>query len=156
MANTASRTYGKKRTHYNRFANRRRENALQRFWRLNAAKIILIGLPLIGIFAGFFIGVKVNTYAQSTKINDYGRQMVYATYTVKTGDTIWSIASDLAALNPEFNDIRQYVLAIEKANQNMSGQIKAGQIILIPYFISPDGTVSHDEIYSKYGIGSQK
>ena len=78
--------------------------------------------------------------------------MVYTTYTVRSGDTIWGIAQDLAALNPEFNDIRQYVAAIEKANRMFGDDLKTGQIILIPYYVNLDGNTDHDTIYSKYGI----
>lgn len=116
-------------------------------------KIIIFGLPLIGMLAGIFIGVKATTYAQSVKLNDYGRQKVYTAYTVKSGDTVWGIAQDLAALNPEYNDIRQYVTAINKANKLVDGEIKSGQVILIPYYVNTDKVVDYDEIYSKYGIG---
>lgn len=119
----------------------------------NMKWIIFIGLPLIGMIIGIFIGMSVSTYMQSTKMNDYGREMVYTTYTVKSGDTIWGIAQDLAALNPEFNGIRQYVSAIKQINQMSTSEIKSGQNIIIPYYISPNGTINPDEIYSKYGIG---
>lgn len=121
-------------------------------WR-NRAALILICPLLIGMFAGIFIGVSAANHAQSTKINDYGRHKTYTEYTVQPGDTVWGIASDLAALNPEYNDIRQYVMAIRSMNRIAGDDIKAGQTLLIPYYISADGTVSHDEIYSKYGIG---
>ena len=86
-------------------------------------------------------------------MNDYGRRKTFTTYTVRESDTIWGIAEDLAALNPEYNDIRQYVADIEEANHIYGSTIKAGQHILIPYYISQDGTVSHDELYGRYGIG---
>lgn len=159
MENTQTRTYTRpvrrrKETGWERFC-RNTKRCMKRFLQRNLIKMVLIGLPLLGMFAGIFIGVKYSTYAQSTKINDYGRQKVYTAYRVKSGDTIWGIAQDLAALNPEYNDIRQYVAAIEKANKLADGEIHTGQIILIPYYINADGTVSHDEIYQKYGIGDQ-
>lgn len=126
---------------------------LARFLRKNFAAIAVVTLLSVGIAIGAFTATKVSNYAQSTRLNDYGRYQTFTTYTVKSGDTIWGIASDLAALNPEYNDIRQYVAEISKLNKIYDGQIKAGQTILIPYFIGPDGEVSHDEIYSKYGIG---
>lgn len=160
--NTAVRTYERR---YRPMRKRpRQESGFERFRRImrkrirrflqkNLPRMIVIGILLIGIFIGAFAGVKVTNYAQSVKINDYGRRQVFTTYRVKSGDTIWGIAADLAALNPEYNDIRQYVKAIEDLNKNYTGEIKAGDIILIPYYISPDGEVAHDEIYSKYGIG---
>lgn len=141
---------------------RRRETAGEKVRRIIRRKIrrflqkylifmILIGLPLIGMFAGIFIGVKAANYAQSVKINDYGRQISYTTYTVKSGDTVWGIAQDLAALNPEYNDIRQYVAAIQNVNKLAGGDIQAGDVIYIPYYISPGG-MNYEEIYSKYGL----
>ncbi len=121
----------------------------RKFLRYNMLKIILVGMLLTGIF----IGVKAAAYAQSVKINDYGRQVAYKAYTVREGDTVWGIASDLAALNPEYSDIRQYVAAIEKINKLHGGKIESGRIILIPYYVNADGKVKHDDIYSKYGIG---
>lgn len=126
---------------------------MRKFLHRNRAWIILIGLPLAGMFAGLFIGVKATNYAQSVKLNDYGRQVVYTAYTVKPGDTIWGIAQDLAALNPEYNDIRQYVSAIEKLNKLGDGHVRQGQVILIPYYVGTDGVTDHNEIYARYGIG---
>lgn len=159
--NTSIRTY---QNEYHVAGSRRYETGFQRFRRImrrrtrrflqkNLGGIIVIGLLSIGILLGLFVGTKTANYAQSVKLNDYGRQKTFTTYTVKSGDTVWGIAADLAALNPEYNDIRQYVAEIEKLNKIYDGSIKAGQTILIPYFIGPNGEVSHDEIYSKYGIG---
>lgn len=149
-AMTRTRTH-RQETEWEKFC-RIRKKRLKRFFQRHLPAIILIGLPLIGLFAGLFIGVKATNYAQSVKINDYGRQIAYTTYTVKSGDTVWGIAQDLAALNPEYNDIRQYVAAIERVNKLVDGKIQAGEIILIPYYISPNG-MDYNEIYSKYGIG---
>ena len=159
--NANTRTY---RENANRRPVRRRETGFQRFRRVtrkrffrflrkNFTAVVTVTLLSIGIAIGAFGATKVANYAQSTKLNDYGRHQTFTTYTVKSGDTIWGIAADLAALNPEYNDIRQYVAEIEKLNKLYDGQVEAGQTILIPYFIGPDGEVSHDEIYSKYGIG---
>lgn len=138
-------------TRWQRFC-RISKRRLRKFLIKNMPKIILFTPLIIGLLMGFFLGVKTTTYAQSVKLNDYGRQMVYTTYTVRSGDTIWGIAQDLAALNPEFNDIRQYVAAIEKANRMFGDDLKTGQIILIPYYVNLDGNTDHDTIYSKYGI----
>lgn len=135
-----------------RTAGNMKKRIKKALWR-NRAALILICPLLIGMFAGIFIGVSAANHAQSTKINDYGRHKTYTEYTVQPGDTVWGIASDLAALNPEYNDIRQYVMAIRSMNRIAGDDIKAGQTLLIPYYINTDGTISHDEIYSKYGIG---
>lgn len=141
---------------------RRRETGLQRFVRVakrtgrrflqrHLVKLILIGLPLLGLAVGLFVGIKVTSYTQSVKLNDYGRMVSYKQYTVREGDTVWGIASDLAALNPEYNDIRQYVNAIKKANELYSDHIEVGQVIFIPYYISPN-KMDYNEIYDKYGL----
>lgn len=149
--NTTRRHIRRRETGWQRFM-RIAKRRMEKFIRKNFALLVLAGLPILGIIAGIFIGNRATTYAQSTKLNDYGRELTYTAYTVKAGDTIWSIASDLAPLNPEFNSIRQYVREIQRINKTLE-DIKAGQVILIPYFINADGTVAHDGAYAKYGIG---
>lgn len=147
-----TRTYAHQNTTDWNKARRIMKRRIKKFLNRHMVKMILFGLPLVGMIIGILIGVKITTYAQSTKLNDYGRQISYVAYTVKSGDSVWEIASDLAALNPEYNDIRQYVAAIEKANNLYGSKLKAGEIILIPYYTSTSG-MNYNEIYSKYGIG---
>ena len=89
------------------------KRAAKRFIRRHFAKLVFIGLPLLGMIAG--------------------------------------IASDLAALNPEYNDIRQYVSAIKETNKLYTGDIHAGDTILIPYYVGTND-MNYDEVYDKYGI----
>lgn len=127
------------------------KRVIVRFINKHIAKLVFIGLPLLGMIAGIFVGLKIAAHTQATKLNDYGRKEAYVSYRVQSGDTVWNIASDLAALNPEYNDIRQYVDVIKETNGLRSGDIRAGETILIPYYISPnDRDVT--EIYAKYGI----
>lgn len=127
------------------------KRAAKRFIRRHFAKLVFIGLPLLGMIAGIFIGMKIADHNQATKLNDYGRKPSYVSYHVKSGDTIWGIASDLAALNPEYNDIRQYVSAIKETNKLYTGDIHAGDTILIPYYVGTND-MNYDEVYDKYGI----
>lgn len=153
MSGTMARTYTRRRETKGQELCRYAKRRIRKFLIRNMPRIIFFGLPAIGMVLGVFIGVKATAYAYSMKINDYGRKMVYTTYVVRSGDTVWGIASDLAALNPEYNDIRQYVAAIKKANGLLEGDIESGQVILIPYYINMDGTLDYGEIYSRYGIG---
>lgn len=159
MTNTTTynHTNSRTRTGYNetewqklcRLSKRR----IKRNLRKNLALIILTCSLLIGLIIGFFVGMNATTYLQAAKINDYGRNMMFTTYTVKPGDTVWDIAKDLIVLNPEYNDIRQYVAEIEDINKLAGEDIKAGQQIIIPYYVNEDGLIDSNEIYSKYGIG---
>lgn len=139
---------------------RRRETKSQRHMRLMKRNIrrfiiryinhiIIIMLLLIGMVVGIFIGIKVSDYNRSRNINDYGRKIAYISYEVKSGDTVWSIASDLAPLNPEYNDVRQYVKAIEEANGIHGGSIRSGNHIIIPCYVDSPDTKA---VYEKYGI----
>ena len=83
-------------------------------------------------------------------MNDYGRELRYAEYEVRSGDTYWSIAEDLYILNPEFTDIRQYVNLLQKTNRSFD-YIRQGQTILIPYYADPDtGLDDVIQAYEKY------
>lgn len=154
--NTTVRTYNEREYQKMRETDMQRAKRLlkrrmRRFVKQNAAKMLLIGLPLAGLLIGLFIGIKAANYANATTINDYGRHQAYSSYVVRSGDTVWDIASDLAALNPEYNDVRQYVYEIEKLNHLSSGTLKSGQVIIIPYYVGDEGLTS-DQIYEKYGI----
>lgn len=152
----ANRTYTRQRARREEsdmeFICRVLKKRFRRFVHQKAPVFILAGL-VFGVFMGMFCGVRISNYAKQNSMNDYGRKKTFTAYTVREGDTVWGIAEDLAALNPEYNDIRQYVADIEQANHIYGETIKAGQHILIPYYISQDGTVSHDELYGRYGIG---
>lgn len=137
------------RTIRKRTLKQRIKRAVKRFLRRYIGQIIIIGLLLIGMVIGIFIGMKAADYNRSRKINDYGRKMAFVSYEIKSGDTIWSIASDLLPLNPEYNDVRQYVKAIEDVNGVYSGDIHSGNHIIIPFYVDSKDT---DAIYEKYGI----
>lgn len=145
------------------YRRRRRESDWHRFRRLlkkyikqrmreNIFAVLLIGL-VIGAAIGIFGGVRASAYARQHTVNDYGREKAFVAYEVKAGDTIWGIAKDLAALNPEYNDIRQYVYEIERMNSIYGGNIEQGDIIFIPYYVNAEGFKDSGDIYSQYGIG---
>lgn len=152
MANTAVRRSTRRRETDFQFICRVLKKRFHKYMQRNIMAVAVTGI-IIGMCVGAFVGMKAANFAQTNRINDYGRDKTFTTYTVKPGDTIWGIAQDLAALNPEYNDIRQYVADIEKMNRLYTGEIRSGQIIYIPYYISHDGIASHEDIYLKYGIG---
>ncbi|MGC4175794.1 LysM peptidoglycan-binding domain-containing protein [Demequina sp.] len=51
------------------------------------------------------------------------------TYTVGSGETLWSIAADLT---PEGRDVRDTMADIKAVNAMSGGQLQAGEQILIP------------------------
>lgn len=130
---------------------RRPINSVIRFMNRHIAQFIFIGLPLLGMIVGIFIGMKIENYTSATKMNDYGREVRYVSYEIKSGDSLWSIASDLIVLNPEYNDIRQYIYDIKEMNKLYDDDIHSGHHILIPYYTGKNG-INANAIYSKYGI----
>ncbi len=54
--------------------------------------------------------------------------IIYTTYTVQQGDTIWDIAKQYNT----YKDIREMVYEIKKINNNDDSIIHAGDILLIP------------------------
>lgn len=127
------------------------KRATRRFINRHIAKLVFIGLPLLGVIAGIFIGMRIETYKRATTMNDYGRERRYVSYEIKSGDSLWSIASDLAPLNPEYNDIRQYIYDIKEINGLYSDNIRSGHYIILPYYAGGNG-VDVNTVYDKYGI----
>lgn len=133
-------------------ANRRRE-------RLQA-RLVLAGLVVLGILIGIFLANFANKLASRNQMRDYGRELCYAEYTVQSGDTLWSISVDLAALNPEFTDVRQYLNLLQETNRLYSDYIREGEKLTIPYYMTPaakaqnGGSLEETIIatYAKYDI----
>ena len=59
------------------------------------------------------------------------KEMVYDVYTVKRGDTIWTISE-----NYEYKNKMRFVMDIEKANSISSYDIKPGYKLAIPIYKS--------------------
>ncbi len=133
---------------------RRRPTAYARFrrWFKKNALAVFIAVVLgTGIAAGSVGTAAVLSYRYNHTVQDYGRELRYASYTVKSGDTMWSIAVDMAALNPEFRDVRQYLGLLQRTNRNYSDYLQAGTTIMVPYYDGGDSVPMFDA-YLKYNI----
>ena len=81
-------------------------------------------LAMIIILASIFVS---NIYAQAEeKYTSDELQSIQ----IKTGDTLWEIVEDNCIYN---GDIREAISKIEKLNNMISGNIKIGDIIYVPY-----------------------
>lgn len=144
-ARTAPRAEGRR-------VRRRRRTPLERF--------LLHAKPWIAFVLGIVLAVCVTNLMARNRTNDYGRELRYATYTVKSGDTMWDIAVDMAALNPEYTDVRQYLSVLQRTNHIYGDYLEAGTDIQIPYYATPTekmrGGGSLEETivstYAKYDI----
>lgn len=130
---------------------RRRMTPAQRFLRDHLPVIALAALPIMGLLVGIMLTAAVMNYRFDRQTRDYGRELRYASYTVKSGDTMWSIAVDMAALNPEFQDVRQYLNLLQKTNHNYGDYLQSGTTIMIPYYDSGDAAPMLS-VYFKYNI----
>lgn len=122
--------------------------------------ILLCELIAIGFIVGVLMTCFVTNVRTRNQVRDYGRELRYSTYTVQSGDTMWGIAVDIAPLNPEFSDVRQYLRLLQKTNGNYGDTLIAGTDIQIPYYATPSqkmrdgGSLEQDLIstYAKYDI----
>lgn len=91
---------------------------------INKPKLLLL-LFFIFIFNSGLI-VKNDSY-----LNFNNEKIVYDVYTVKSGDTIWSISN-----NYDYKNKMKFVMDIEKANSISSYNIKPGYKLAIPIYKS--------------------
>ncbi|MFR8744629.1 MAG: LysM peptidoglycan-binding domain-containing protein [Peptoniphilus sp.] len=64
-------------------------------------------------------------------LNLQEREIIYDVYTVKSGDTIWTISD-----NYDYKNKMKFVMDIEKANSISSYDIKPGYKLAIPIYKS--------------------
>ena len=133
---------------------RRRMTPFQRFLRHHA-------YPLFMFFLGIAVAAAITNVMGRNRTNDYGRELRYAYYTVSAGDTMWDIAVDMAAANPEFTDVRQYLSLLQKTNRNYGDYLQEGTEIVIPYYATPGDKTGNGQrsledtimgTYARYGI----
>ena len=68
-------------------------------------------------------------------VSEYGRTREYVSYTVKSGDTLWSIASEF--YSEEYASVKAYVLDIESYN-GYSDKIVTGTTITVPVYMDEE------------------
>ena len=86
---------------------------------------ILLFLLLIFIFN---TGLMVKN---ESDLNLQEKEIIYDVYTVKSGDTIWTISD-----NYDYKNKMKFVMDIEKANSISSYDIKPGYKLAIPIYKS--------------------
>ena len=86
---------------------------------------VLLFLLLIFIF---FTGLMVKN---ESDLNLQEKEIIYDVYTVKSGDTIWTISD-----NYNYKNKMKFVMDIEKANSISSYDIKPGYKLAIPIYKS--------------------
>lgn len=86
---------------------------------------VLLFLLLIFIFNSGLI------LKNESELNFKENEVFYDVYTVKSGDTIWSISD-----NYEYKNKMKFVMDIEKANSISSYDIKPGYKLAIPIYKS--------------------
>lgn len=86
---------------------------------------VLLFLLLIFIFN---TGLMVKN---ESDLNLQEREIIYDVYTVKSGDTIWTISD-----NYDYKNKMKFVMDIEKANSISSYDIKPGYKLAIPIYKS--------------------
>ena len=116
-------------------------------------RIVVILILLFIFISGILLGIFGERFFAASRVTDYGRTKYYASYTVRTDDTLWTIAGDLMPYNPEYQDVRQYVEEIRRLNGIPSdGRLTSGSSLLIPYYFDEDA-MNQAEAYERYGIG---
>lgn len=73
------------------------------------------------------IFIAVSIYAVFTRLNEKQINYTEAEYTIRAGDTLWSIAEENAN---ECQDLREYVYQLKQAN-NIDSTLEVGQNIII-------------------------
>lgn len=86
---------------------------------------VLLFLLLIFIFN---TGLMVKN---ESDLNLQEKEIIYDVYTVKSGDTIWTISD-----NYDYKNKMKFVMDIEKANSISSYEIKPGYKLAIPIYKS--------------------
>lgn len=141
----------------------RRHKRLTRAQRRRQAferRAAVVGLVALGVVLGIAATRFAGWIAARNDMRDYGRELRYASYTVQSGDTLWDISEEMAAVNPEFTDVRQYLSLLRDANHIYGDYVQEGRVISIPYYATPSekmrGGGSLEEsvvsVYAKYGI----
>jgi len=130
---------------------RKKLTKAQKFWRAWGETIKAVAIIAIIVTSVVITTIKICNFKNNNRMRDYGRDKVFTTYTVKHGDTVWSISRDMCILNPEYPNTGKYAAEIMNSNHlNYNGDIKSGDMLILPYFVNFDENTG--DIYEKYGI----
>ena len=95
-------------------------------------RTIIINKPKVLIFLLFIFIFNSGLILKSdSDLNFNNEEITYEVYTVKSGDTIWSISN-----NYDYENKMKFVMDIEKANSISSYDIKPGYKPAIPIYKS--------------------
>ncbi len=95
----------------------------KRIWSMAIALLIILLLISVG-----FIAKTVTAQSNKESIK------LVTSVEVKSGDTLWGIASDYFSDN--YSDMNAYIKEIKSANGLTSDDIHAGNYIIVPYYKS--------------------
>lgn len=117
-----------------RIAYRKRQRNKRKYEQLKNTLAIVVGTVLAVLLICIMVIIKKP------------RQTYYTTenITIKNGDTLWNIASEIETTEP----LQQVIWDIKNIN-NLDGHIKAGQVLTIPIYVDNLGKVTTKISYEK-------
>ena len=107
------------------------------------AIIIAVLTILITLF------VKIVDHVNASAFYDFDREREYVEYTIKTGDTLWTISENMASVMPEYGGTRAYLEDIKNVNHISGDKIVTGKTILLPYYKSK---ANQTTVFAMYNI----
>lgn len=91
-------------------------------------KTILLSISIFFIVA--FTVIISSSLKTNARENDNNNQKIYESISIKSGDTLWSIANEY---KPEEISYKEYIKELKKINSLTSDNIHTGNYLLIYY-----------------------
>ena len=127
-----------------------RRLTLPELWNKYYLWIAAIAIPVIIAVVTIIATTFITNRYNENRIHDYGRTKLYASYTVQSGDTLWSISADMAETMPEYPTIKVYLKDLKNSNNMYTDKIYEGDVLQLPYFVDSERVT--DDILANYGI----